>query len=62
MFVCPTCGEEFATSEQVAKHYLKCWKDTHRQHSAKCALKKEDIINSVATMEVAEFFQFLEGK
>ena len=27
MYICPTCGREFQTENEITKHFLSCWKE-----------------------------------
>ena len=60
-YICPTCKKEYDTSEQVAKCFLKCWKQENPHHKSKPAPRSENISVSGATEDVLAFFKNLEG-
>lgn len=56
MFVCPTCGNEFNTSEQIAKHSLICWHQHNPYHKPKPAPREPDIVTTEINEDALNFF------
>jgi hypothetical protein len=61
VYICPTCGRECDTEEEVSKHFLKCWKDNNPHHISKSAPRSEDINMREANQDILDFFASLEG-
>ena len=43
MIICPTCQKHFEKEEDIAKHFLGCWKRQNPNHISKEAPRSEDI-------------------
>ena len=55
MFICPTCGKEFKTEQNIQKHFLSCWKERHPYHKSKSALHSENITREISN-DIIDFF------
>ena len=62
IYICPTCGKEYETEEEISKHYLKCWKNNNTSHQSKPAPRSEDITTREMGDDVVKFFALLEGE
>lgn len=60
MYICPTCNRQFNREEDVAAHFLKCWKDKNPNHKSKPAPRSDDIINRQMDDSIASFFEGLQ--
>ena len=57
IYICPTCGKEYTSEQDVSKHFLKCWKDNNPHHKSKSAPRSADIHTSTVNDDVAQFFK-----
>ena len=57
MYICSTCGKQFNTKDEIAKHFMKCWKEQHLYHQSKLAPRSEDVNTREDNQEVLNFFQ-----
>lgn len=62
IYICPTCQKEYNTEEDMAKHFLKCWKDNNSHHRSKPAPRGEDITTSEVSEDIKNFFALLKGE
>lgn len=60
MYICPTCGRECSEAE-IAKHFLKCWKEKNPNHKSVAAPRGEDIVTKQVDEGVLNFFNRLKG-
>ena len=57
MFICPFCQKEFSGSDEMSKHYLFCWKETHpNKPIPKEAPHSEDIETREISPDIELFF------
>lgn len=56
MYICPTCGKEFPIDTDMAKHYLKCWKEKNPYYKSKDAPRSADITTSQMNVAMENFF------
>ena len=62
MYVCSICKEEFIEANDVATHYLKCWKEKHPYQKSKDAPRGEDIEVRKVDNDIANFFNSFIGR
>ena len=62
MYICPTCGNTFATEEMITRHFLKCWRKHNPNHKSKPAPCKGNTTQREMNDDVANFFTQLKGK
>lgn len=62
IYICPTCGKEYETEEEISKHYIKCWKDNNTSYQSKPAPRSKDITVREMGDDMAKFFALLEGE
>ena len=62
IYICPDCGKEYETEQDITKHFMKCWKDNNPHHKSKPAPRSEDITTREMGDDVAKFFALLEGE
>ena len=62
MYICPTCGNIFATEEMITRHFLKCWRKHNPNHKPKPAPCKGNTTQREMNDDVANFFTQLKGK
>lgn len=62
IYICPTCGKEYKTEEEISKHYIKCWKNNNTSYQSKPAPRSEDITVREMEDDIAKFFALLEGE
>ena len=60
IYICPTCGKELGNEEEVATHFLKCWKEQNPHHKSKPAPRSEDIVTTEVNEDIMEFFTTLQ--
>lgn len=60
IYVCPTCGKEFNSKEEITTHLLKCWKEQNPHHKSKPAPRSEDITMIEVNEDVKKFFASLQ--
>jgi hypothetical protein len=57
MFICPVCKKQYEKDQDVAKCFLKCWKEQNPVHKSKNAPKSEDKIERQCEESVLNFFE-----
>jgi hypothetical protein len=58
MYYCSICEKPFESKDEVAKHFLRCWKKTHPYAPpAKSAPRSEDINTREVSADIASFFK-----
>lgn len=62
IYICPTCGKEYKTEEDISKHYIKCWKNNNTSYQSKPAPHSEDITIREIGDEAEKFFALLKGE
>ena len=60
IYVCPTCGKELSNEEEIATHFLKCWKEQNPHHKSKPAPRSEDIVTTEVNEDIMKFFTTLQ--
>lgn len=60
VYICPTCGKECGSEDEVSKHFLKCWKENNPHHKSKPAPRSEDKDIREITPELEDFFAKLK--
>lgn len=60
MIICPNCGKEFKTEEEIKKHSLPCWKRFNSDYRPKPAPQGETIITRNVTQDFLDFFEGLK--
>lgn len=60
VYICPTCYKEFKSEEEVATHFLKCWKEQNPHHKSKPAPRGKDITTAEVSEDIASFFESLK--
>ena len=56
MYICPTCGKEFKTEQEIVKHFLKCWKEKNPRHKSKEAPRSAELVHKEVNPSVEDFF------
>ena len=56
MYICPTCGREFQTENEITKHFLRCWKEHNPFHQSKEAPRGHDITTRSISNDILDFF------
>lgn len=56
MYICPTCGREFQTENEITKHFLSCWKEQNPFHQSKEAPHGHDITTRNISNDILDFF------
>ena len=59
MYICPTCGKEFETEDDIRKHFLACWKEQNPNYKSKPAPRGEDIETRKVSADIMNFFNSL---
>ena len=62
IYICPDCGKEYETEQDITKHFMKCWKDNNPHHKSKPAPRSADINVSTANDDIIQFFNSLKGE
>lgn len=62
MYICPTCGNTFATEKMITRHFLKCWREHNPNHKSKPAPCKGNTTQREMNDDVVSFFAQLKGK
>ena len=60
IYVCPTCGKELNNEEEIATHFLKCWKEQNSHHKSKPAPRSENIVTTEVNEDIMKFFTTLQ--
>ena len=60
IYICPTCGKELNNEEEIATHFLKCWKEQNPHHKSKPAPRSEDIVTTKVNEDIMKFFTTLQ--
>ena len=60
IYICPTCGKELNKEEEIAIHFLKCWKEQNPHHKSKPAPRSKDITMTKVSEDIEKFFASLQ--
>lgn len=60
MYICPVCSREFSDSDNVVKHYLKCWKEHNPHQKSKSAPQSPEIFTRKVDENAINFFNLLQ--
>ena len=60
IYICPTCGKELNKKEEIAAHFLKCWKEQNPHHKSKSAPRSKDITMIKVSEDIEKFFASLQ--
>lgn len=61
MIICPTCQKRFEKEEDIAKHFLGCWKRQNPNHISKEAPRSENITKREIKSDISDFFMNLQN-
>ena len=62
MYICPICEKEYISEDDMRKHLLKCWRETHPNHKSKNAPHSEDRTTREVNDEMTDFFSSLQKR
>ena len=62
MYICPTCRKQFNTEDEIAKHFLGCWKSHNPNHKSKSAPRGEDKTERNINEGILNFFEALQNE
>ena len=60
IYICPTCGKELNKEEEIATHFVKCWKEQNPHHKSKPAPRSKDITMTKVSEDIGKFFASLQ--
>ena len=62
IYICPDCGKEYETEQDITEHLLKCWKDNNLHYKSKSAPRSKDIVIREMEDDIAKFFDLWKGE
>lgn len=64
MYICPICKCEFENEKEsrMARHFLKCWKESNPNHETNSIEPSETIETRKESKDITDFFASLQRR